>query len=75
MNDTIITALQIERMSYKTNHILHLLLSIVTAGFWIPIWILAYINNGMKVGCVDGKIGHVQKGGQIDMTKKCFRLW
>ena len=27
-----------------TNHILHLILSIVTVGFWIPIWILVGIS-------------------------------
>ena len=26
------------------NHILHLLLTLVTFGFWIPIWILTSIN-------------------------------
>lgn len=30
----------------KTNHILHLLLSIVTSGWWMPIWILITIGNG-----------------------------
>lgn len=29
------------------NHILHLLLSVITAGFWIPIWILvALLGSG-----------------------------
>ena len=30
----------------KTNHILHLLLSIVTSGWWLPIWMLIAISNG-----------------------------
>jgi len=29
-----------------TNHVLHLLLSIVTMGFWLPIWILVSIKIG-----------------------------
>ena len=29
----------------KTNHILHLLLSILTAGFWIPVWILVTLSS------------------------------
>ncbi len=29
----------------KTNHILHLLLSILTAGFWIPVWILVSLSS------------------------------
>ncbi len=28
-----------------TNHILHLLLSIVTAGMWIPVWILIALSK------------------------------
>ena len=27
-----------------TNHILHLLLSLVTFGLWLPIWLLASLN-------------------------------
>ncbi len=30
----------------KTNHILHLLLSIVTSGWWTPIWMLIAISDG-----------------------------
>lgn len=29
-----------------TNHVLHLLMSIVTVGFWIPIWFLCSIKIG-----------------------------
>ncbi len=29
-----------------TNHILHLLLSLVTVGLWIPIWALCMIKIG-----------------------------
>jgi hypothetical protein len=28
------------------NHILHLLLSLVTVGFWIPVWLLLTIFSG-----------------------------
>ena len=75
MNDTIITALQIDKQQWKTNHILHLLLSIVTAGFWIPIWILVAINNAFNISCADRKINKAQKGEAVNITKRCFRLW
>ncbi len=29
-----------------TNHILHLILSLVTIGFWIPVWIVCAIKIG-----------------------------
>ena len=32
----------------RTNHILHLLLSIVTAGLWLPIWIIVAIVNAFR---------------------------
>lgn len=31
-----------------TNHILHLLLTVFTAGIWLPIWLLVGLNNMMK---------------------------
>lgn len=33
---------------YRVNHILHLLLSLVTVGIWIPVWILLMIFGGEK---------------------------
>lgn len=29
----------------KTNHVLHLIISLFTAGLWIPVWILAAMSN------------------------------
>lgn len=29
----------------KTSHVLHLLLSIITAGLWLPIWLLVAFSN------------------------------
>ena len=31
---------------YKTNHILHLLLCVITAGLWIPFWAVTALSNG-----------------------------
>lgn len=28
-----------------TNHVFHLLMSLITAGLWIPVWIIAGIAN------------------------------
>jgi len=33
------------------NNVLHLLLSVVTAGLWIPIWILLLIFGGSAYRC------------------------
>ena len=32
----------------RPNHILHLLLSIFTLGFWVIVWILIALNGGPK---------------------------
>lgn len=29
----------------RTNHILHLLLSVFTVGFWLPIWLIIALSN------------------------------
>ena len=46
----------------KTSHILHLLLSIITAGIWVIIWILVAISNGSVNSGIDKQI---QKGKRI----------
>ena len=42
--------------SQKTNHILHLLLSVVSVGWWIPIWILVSISNAIERGKTERRI-------------------
>lgn len=37
--------------SKKTNHILHLLLSIITAGIWLIVWLLIADQNSHKRVC------------------------
>jgi hypothetical protein len=31
------------------NHLLHLILSVLTAGFWVPIWILLYVLRNRSI--------------------------
>lgn len=40
--------LQEKLVQYKTNHILHLILSIISAGFWIPVWFIIALNNAIE---------------------------
>ena len=40
----------------NTSHILHLLLSIITAGIWIIIWILVAISNSSENAKLTGKL-------------------
>lgn len=40
----------------KTNHILHLLISVFTAGAWVPVWILIALINQQRSANIDRKI-------------------
>jgi len=35
----------------RTSHVLHLLLSLITVGFWIPFWFLIAISNSSQGQC------------------------
>lgn len=49
----------------STSHILHLLLSLVTMGFWVPVWILMALNNNSQGMCTicGRKVGLFGSGG------------
>lgn len=32
----------------STSHIFHLIMSILTVGFWIPVWMLCGLNNWIE---------------------------
>ena len=38
----------VSRKSYKTSHGFHLLMSIVTLGLWLPVWLIVGIYNASK---------------------------
>lgn len=40
----------------KTSHILHFLMSIVTVGFWVPVWVIVSLINQQKCANIDRKI-------------------
>jgi len=40
----------------KTSHVLHLILSIITAGVWLPVWILIALINQQRCANIDRKI-------------------
>lgn len=41
---------------YRTNHILHLILSIMTGGLWIFIWFLVAMKNRVETKDIERKI-------------------
>ena len=46
----------------NTSHVLHLLLSIITGGLWIPVWVLCALSNALSRGTIDRNI----KSGPIE---------
>jgi len=41
-----INAEQIRIHDFKTNNILHLLLAVISAGLWLPVWAFVALSNG-----------------------------
>lgn len=37
----------------STSHVLHLILSLISFGLWIPIWVLVAISNSTQGQCSD----------------------
>ena len=47
--------------NYKTSHVLHLILSVLTVGLWLPIWALCGLSNCIERKKIERK---VRKGGE-----------
>ena len=63
------------RKAQKVNHILHLLLSIITAGAWVIMWILLVLNASLKINCIDDKLEKAETNSAVSATIDCFILW
>lgn len=37
-----------KRSDQKTSHLLHLVLSVITVGLWVPVWILATVSHAIE---------------------------
>lgn len=55
--DNQIKALQLLSKKKRTSHVLHLILSIVTAGLWIPVWVIVALSNSIENARIDRKVG------------------
>ena len=40
----------------STSHVLHLILSIISCGLWLPIWLLVVISNSLENSKIDRRI-------------------
>lgn len=53
MNPHILLA---KRQHYETSHLLHLVLSVFTAGIWVPFWVLVSLSNANERRKIDKKL-------------------
>ena len=51
--------LLLEMRKKKTMHILHLILSVLTGGFWLIIWLLCGISNALENSKIDKQINQI----------------
>ena len=45
------------RADHKTSHLLHVVLSVITAGMWIPVWFLVALRHQLTRDSIDRKLG------------------
>jgi hypothetical protein len=50
----------LESKKVQTNHILHLLLSLITFGLWIPLWIIITIGNIWENRSIENKLNSLR---------------
>ena len=52
--------LQLQQRKKKTSHVLHLLLSVLTGGVWLIVWLCCSIANASQNSKIDKEIEQVQ---------------
>lgn len=52
-----VKAMQLLSKKKSTSHVLHLILSLITVGFWIPVWILVTLSNSIENRRIDREVG------------------
>ena len=48
--------LMAKRAHYQTNHTLHLLLSVISLGCWLPVWALVSLSNYLEREKIDREL-------------------
>ncbi len=43
----------------NTNHILHLILSLLTGGLWLIVWVIVAVSNSRHNSRIQGRMNHV----------------
>lgn len=69
------TQQQIDYQNAQTNHILHLLLTVITGGLWLAVWLIVAINNSSKRKKIlrSAEIEQAYETGRISEKEYKFR--
>ena len=49
-----------KRQDHKTAQVLHFLMSLVTGGLWLPVWLLIALSYAIELGRIDRKLGRME---------------
>lgn len=52
-----IKAMQLLSKKKNTMHLLHVALSIITVGFWVPVWLIITLSNSIENRRIDREVG------------------
>lgn len=52
-----IKALKLLSKKKSTSHVLHLILSLITVGLWLPVWIIVALSNSIENARIDREVG------------------
>jgi len=61
MNNEMLQIMRLEAKIKGNNHILHVILSLITAGFWVPVWILCCVRQGLINSDIRRQIRKLEK--------------
>jgi len=53
--------LMARREDFRTAHLLHLVLSVLTGGLWLVIWAIVAISHAIERGKIDNKLGKLEQ--------------
>lgn len=61
MNNEMLQIMRLEAKIKGNNHILHVILSLLTGGLWVPVWILCCVRQGLINSDIRRQIRKLEK--------------
>ena len=70
-----IAALKLLSQKKRTSHVLHLILAILSVGFWVPVWLLVALSNSIENARIDRKVAKLCSSFPIINLQVCQVLF